>query len=656
MVLLILGLTPVVVVAEPARAAPVDCSRGVNLGFETPLVRDNPMGPAPNWALFDETLVPGWATSASDDLIEFWESGFLGVPAYAGNQLAEMNATQPSTLSQDIDTLEGDSIDWFVAHRARTDPTDSADLRFGAPGAPVDTQLMVSPTGSWTTYSGTYVVPAGQTTTRMSFVSNNSGSLGNFLDGIMLELECEITLSSAFTGFTDIDISGHVNPGDTAGFTYLVSNVGSATVENLTVDDTLGLSASCPATTLTPGASTTCTATYVLTAADVDGGSVDSDATATASDAAGIAVSDSDTISEPIPPEPSISINKTAGLDDTVVLPAGRVDVGDVISYSFDVTNTGNVTLDPVSVDDPTTGGVTCPGTSLASGEMMTCNASLLLDQVDIDSGSVANTATATGIFGAADVTDQGSANVTLTATPALGLAKASTTDPTVVGAPGRLDAGDRIDYTITVTNQGNVTLDPVAVADPTVGALLCTGSSLAPGDSLDCTGSVTLGQGDIDTGAVSNTANALGTPPSGPDISASDSISTDIPPLPSLGIAKSLIGYQQQIDGAVVVTFEYTLTNYGNVTISDLGVNDDVVDLFSGISPTGFVTIDGSLSGSPTWDGTGTSNLLAAGQQLAPGETGNVSAQFNITASVTTTIGNTSSASGTAPDATLVR
>ena len=61
------------------------------------------------------------------------------------------------------------------------------------------------------------------------------------------------------------------------------------------------------------------------------------------------------------------------------------------------VTNTGNVTLDPVSVDDPKVGSVTCPVTKLAPGASTTCTATYTLTQADVDAGEVVNVATATG-------------------------------------------------------------------------------------------------------------------------------------------------------------------------------------------------------------------------------------------------------------------
>ena len=67
-----------------------------------------------------------------------------------------------------------------------------------------------------------------------------------------------------------------------------------------------------------------------------------------------------------------------------------------MISYSYEVTNTGNVTLaGPVTVtDDKAT--VTCPSGDLAPGASVTCTASYTITQADLDTGSVTNTATAT--------------------------------------------------------------------------------------------------------------------------------------------------------------------------------------------------------------------------------------------------------------------
>ena len=80
---------------------------------------------------------------------------------------------------------------------------------------------------------------------------------------------------------------------------------------------------------------------------------------------------------------------------------SGNVTVDDTLSYDFLVTNDGDVTLDPVSVSDPLiiNASLSCPATSLAPGASMTCTATYVVTQSDIDDpdGEINNTATATG-------------------------------------------------------------------------------------------------------------------------------------------------------------------------------------------------------------------------------------------------------------------
>ena len=80
--------------------------------------------------------------------------------------------------------------------------------------------------------------------------------------------------------------------------------------------------------------------------------------------------------------------------------PLTYINVGDVINYTYTLTNTGSEMLyAPYSVtDDLLT--VTCPDSpaNLATGESVVCTASTTIDQDDLDAGSITNTATATAI------------------------------------------------------------------------------------------------------------------------------------------------------------------------------------------------------------------------------------------------------------------
>ena len=123
----------------------------------------------------------------------------------------------------------------------------------------------------------------------------------------------------------------------------------------------------------------------------MDAGEVVNTATASGTPPTGPPTTGEDTVTTPIPAAPVITVDKQAGV------PTGAT-AGSTIDYSFVVTNTGNVTLDPVSrLLIPKTGPVSCPVTVLAPGESTTCTATYTLTQADVDAGHVANTATVTG-------------------------------------------------------------------------------------------------------------------------------------------------------------------------------------------------------------------------------------------------------------------
>ena len=131
-------------------------------------------------------------------------------------------------------------------------------------------------------------------------------------------------------------------------------------------------------------------------------GSVSDTATATGTDTRGTAssVSDPSTFVVSGTPMPEVVIHKTAAV--TPVADQQDAQLGDIIAYSYLVTNVGNVTLTSVAVDDPSIGNVGCPAPAapgLAPGDAQTCAADspYVVAQSDIDSGKVVDTAAAAG-------------------------------------------------------------------------------------------------------------------------------------------------------------------------------------------------------------------------------------------------------------------
>lgn len=158
----------------------------VNEGFESPII------PNTTYRLLNENTVPGWLTTATDNRIEYWSTGFLGVPSFEGNQFVELNATQNSALYQNLCLTPGTTIAWSVAHRGRRG-VDVARVRIGADLATATTQVtMTDGRSAWGSYSGSYVVPVGQANTIFIFeavsTSGNNLSVGNFIDGVQINV------------------------------------------------------------------------------------------------------------------------------------------------------------------------------------------------------------------------------------------------------------------------------------------------------------------------------------------------------------------------------------------------------------------------------------------------------------------------------------
>ena len=89
--------------------------------------------------------------------------------------------------------------------------------------------------------------------------------------------------------------SGYGAAGQTVPYKYLVTNTGATTLTNIAVTDDKN-SVSCPSGTLAKGTSETCTGTYTVTQADVDGGSVTNSATVAGTTPSGTIVSSSPSV------------------------------------------------------------------------------------------------------------------------------------------------------------------------------------------------------------------------------------------------------------------------------------------------------------------------------------------------------------------------
>ena len=291
--------------------------------------------------------------------------------------------------------------------------------------------------------------------------------------------------------------------GDVIHYSYKVTNTGNVTLHDsisITVNDNKA-AAICPALPaggLAPAAWITCSATYTIQQSDLDAGSLTNVASATD----GTTTSPTDTVTVPATQSPALALIKSAS-------PATYTTAGQTIAYSYELKNTGNVTLaGPFTVtDDKAT--VTCPAVaSLAPNATLTCTASYTITQADLDARSVKNTAQGHASFNDAPV-DSNSDDEMVTAEqkPALTLIKTA--------SPSTYDAANQtISYSYKLTNTGNVTLvGPFSVADDKT-TVTCTqpaDGALSPGEEMTCQANYVITQADLDDGSVTNTAKAKG-------------------------------------------------------------------------------------------------------------------------------------------------
>jgi LPXTG-site transpeptidase (sortase) family protein len=480
------------------------------------------------------------------------------------------------------------------------DFTDAIDL----PAGSSVTYTVVATIGSSATgdlvNTATVTVPTGVTD---PVPGNNSSTDTNTFAGVPA-----LTISKTETS------TGPYAVGDTITYSVVVTNTGTTVLTNVVVSDPQLTPSSVTCLSIAQGGTCTLNGSYVVTQSDVDAGSFVNTASVTDDDvcpAAGAGVCE-DSVTVTFAQTPAHTTSKTE-------TSTGPYAVGDTITYDIVVTNTGNVTLTGVTASDNSAVLGTCtpaqPAT-LTPGASMTCPASHVVTQADVDAGSYVNTAT-----GDTDQTTPSTSTVTVTfpQNPAHTTSKTET-------STGPYAVGDTITYNIVVTNTGNVTLTGVTASDSSAVLGTCTPAqpaTLTPGASMTCPASHVVTQADVDAGSYVNTATG-DTDQTTPSTST---VTVTFAQTLAINIAKT--PPTQTILSGDSANFTLTVTNVGNVTLS------------------GVTVTDAQCTTGPTYTGGDTNNdsLLQLTETWTYScSVSNVTASFTNTASVNTTQGATDS------------
>ena len=324
------------------------------------------------------------------------------------------------------------------------------------------------------------------------------------------------------------DKSQTYKAGDVITFTITAKNIYEE-AKTITLEELEGVALDANVfENVAPGAEVTATATYTVTEQDIVNGTFTNNVTVTFS-----GVDDkftgTDTVDELEDANPHMTITKT-----TVGAEEGHIyKLNDVINYKITATNDGNLTLTNVKVEDALTGNVGENAFTidiLAPGEAQTFNVRYVVTENDVLEGKVINNATGT----ATDPTDPDEPKTPVTPgekedpieTPNPSLAVVKTSDKT-----GVVKLGETITYTITVTNNGNVTINDIEVTDELTGNTgdnAFTIDRLAVGETKQFTATYTVTEDDILEGTIVNRATATGKDPRNEEVTGEGEVRVD--------------------------------------------------------------------------------------------------------------------------------
>jgi uncharacterized repeat protein (TIGR01451 family) len=476
-----------------------------------------------------------------------------------------LSATGPQTVGSSPNPLAQTTVNAGGYTMTATPP--SGDLLVACGGGS-------SPNGSGTSASESVTVPSGGAGAGVFYVTPLAPKLS-------------IVKASTRTSVWSV--------GTTIPYTFTVTNSGNVTLTAVHViddpvapagalatgPDCTGLtvpSAACTSnssTTLVPGQVATFAGTYTVTQADLDHGSIADTSTVTGTNPAslgGTTTTESNDVTIIAAQNPSISVVKTA---DVTTVSA----IGQVVTDTFAIANTGNVTLDNVDLTDAvglpsigsSLGPLTCTTGSngsitLAPQATDTCTATYTVTRADLSHGSVADIATVVGTPPAPNGPVTDSASLSLPVTSVSVVKSASPNSGVTAGSTVP------IVYTMTVTNDGTATTTaPVVVTDSSPdgttligdspacvdgGTASCTGTvngstiswtiraGVAPGTSYTLTYAVTANPTDR-TGSITNTASWSG-PSCGapaPATCLTNTVTTPVTAAPVTGAAVTTIG-----------------------------------------------------------------------------------------------------------------
>jgi len=250
--------------------------------------------------------------------------------------------------------------------------------------------------------------------------------------------------------------------------------------------------------------------------------------------------------------EPEIAISTQANVT--------AATVGETITYTFALTNSGDVPLHNINPVDDLLGPLFASPIDLEAGETAAVSLAYTVIEADLP-GPLVNTVVVTGTSPANNVvSDSDFAVVLLSSQPAILISKQAN-----VTSAGMNQV---ITYTYTIMNVGDVTLTGITAVDDQLGPVPLPTDTL-PSLAMT-TGVLTyfVTQADL-PGPLVNGVVVTGTPPAGSSVTSMDTVTLPLVTQPELQV--QLTVYPMVARPGEIIAYTLTVTNSGDVTLTDL-------------------------------------------------------------------------------------
>jgi len=413
--------------------------------------------------------------------------------------------------------------------------------------------------GASVNFTATFTSPANACSVTSSVTARGTNTCAGEVATDTASATCNLLTAPALIVRQDCPVTP-VSAGGVLNYSGSVSNAGNITLTNVVVvNSQTGTNVIYTALALLPGAVSNFNGSYTVPADALC--TVSSAATATAHEiCTGTTLTNITTVICPLATAPAVAV--------TLNCPSGTTAPGGLIVYTGTVRNSGNVTLNDVTVvNNQASPSTVLTLASLAPGASANFTASFT---APLNACAVSSTVLARGTDACSSVAVTNTASATCPIGTAPSIVITENCPTTAVGPGGTLI------FTGTVRNSGNITLTNVIVrSDRTGSTALLTLGSLAAGAVTNYSGSYSVPSDNACS--ITTVVTASGNDVcSGISVTNTASITCPIIGTPRLIVTQSCPLVQVAPGG--MLTFSGTVSNAGNVTVTNVVVTSDRV------------------------------------------------------------------------------